>query len=340
MIHSSMRTLNDQFESNLLSRETIISLEPRSHKINGNRIYKAELSSGKKVAIKTFEADSDELAIESMNCEVEAIRYFSQMGCAVPDYIADSPMIKSMMTSWSGDHNLHQVLSSNEKHHITSQEVIRSIMSIEVTCLITPNMSSINHHSGTRAEELIRSQLRQRDLSYLPVYIDGAKKLNPTANTSALTDAIISVLNIVNTGIWTYGSMDCKASNIVMRNDRATLIDFSMLGPDWIEKRLCSYCLSPSTKKHEPMFLSAFSKASYTMYDEIMAQWDINYPSESMLDVHFILALLSAASRLEDRHQLQSGYKCPSQSMLKSILQLLLSQTNSSPADAIRTAIS
>tara|TARA_B100001123_G_C15237039_1_gene997571 strand:+ start:362 stop:1381 length:1020 start_codon:yes stop_codon:yes gene_type:complete len=338
MIPSSLRSLAAKFEGQLLTDKTIISLQTYTVD-SGSEIYKAELSSGETLAIKVYKRDSYNLALESMNCEVQAISYLNKMGCAVPEYIAADQSMISMATSWCGDHNLRQLISDNAAGQIEPTELIRSLMSVEVTYMSTPNMSSVSSQIDTRNEQLIRSRLRQRDLSYLPTYLKGAKRLNPTANTLELEMAIRKVLRTAKMGVWTYGSMDCNASNIVVRNGHATLIDFSMLGPDWIEKRICSYTMSPSIVKNEQLFFGALNGLSYKMYDEIMSQWIKDYPSKSQLDVHFTLGLLSAASKLPAQNP-----DCPKsiglqESTLQSIHELLLSPQSISPADAIRAAI-
>jgi hypothetical protein len=117
------------------------------------------------------------------------------------------------------------------------------------------------------------------------------------ANHARWAQELDRAADAVTTGPWSYGSLDCSASNLLLADDHAYVIDLSILGAEWRERRSVRYAVATGSARPEGRYAGLFDADAAARYATLITGDESPEAVAQLLDLHHLLVLLAALAR-------------------------------------------
>ena len=272
----------DQLAADLTG--TAVSTQPIVERPNGRACYLVSGSDGRRWALKLYGQDLDAYRTEKATLE-----QLAAFDAPTPHVIATKIEEAALLLSWVGEQTLDAVIS----HDRDDPQVSAALRSLLAVDLIFADLSG----SRSESDQLIDEHLRERDRKELASTARACRSINPDLFDAE--DLLRPVYEIAWQGSWNYGSLDCSASNLVSDGRSVAVVDFSVLGAEWVERRLVSYLIASGARGAADHFTCAVTTP---LALELIGLFEYigggGYRPE-LLGVHRFLALLTALDRFE-----------------------------------------
>ncbi|MDP6509577.1 MAG: phosphotransferase [Chloroflexota bacterium] len=257
----------------------------------GHSVYRIVSAKGDRLALKLF-ADSGDRSSgpEALATEAAALDQLHRLGCPVPRLVAADPNLGALAMEWIDGRTLEARLQGRSLAPSERESVLRSLAAMEAAYQA---LTARREPAAVAAHRELITRTRH-ELTEIadcpPVAIDPADR---ERWAGALEDAA----DAVTAGPWSYGSLDCSASNLLLAGDRAYVIDLSILGAEWRERRTVRHAIATGSSHPEGRYASLFNSSSAATYSQI---FNPDAPTEAvaqLLDLHHLLVLFGALAR-------------------------------------------
>lgn len=221
--------------------------------------------------------------------ERETLQQLERFDAPTPRVVAADDEAAGVLLSWHGDRTLDQVISARRDDPLVELG-LRALIAVE---LVFARISGPRDES----DQPMADHLRRRDEEDLLRNARACRLVNPDLDDAE--DLLRPIYEIAWQGSWNYGSLDCSASNLVTDGETVTVIDFSVLGAEWVERRLASYLIASGARGAGPEYVCAItSDLVLTLIDLFDFLGGGGYRPE-LIGIHRFLALLSLLERLD-----------------------------------------
>ena len=261
-----------------------VSTQPIVERPNGRACYLVNGSDGRRWALKLYGHDLDAYRTEKATLE-----QLAGFDAPTPRVLAANTEEAALLLSWVGSQNLDAVIS-HDRNDPQVSAALRSLLAIE---LIFANLSG----SRGESDHLIDGHLRERDRKELARTARACRLINPDLFDAE--DLLRPIYEIAWQGSWNYGSLDCSASNLVSDGRSVAVIDFSVLGAEWVERRLVSYLIASGARGEADRFTCAVTTPLALDLIDLFGYLGAGPYRPELLGVHRFLALLTALDRFE-----------------------------------------
>ncbi len=258
-------------------------------------VYKATLGNGKVCAVK-LASDSlpASLARNAIATEAATLRGLSYLGCNTPRVVAFDASLGALATDWLEGPTLERRLSTEGPDGVDVENVMREFLAIEVGV-----DSARKRISRSRNESAWKSLVRETENVF--EFVKSAARamaVDSGRSPSAAEDAAADLQRQVTEGVWTIGSRDYNASNVLLSPDGPYFVDFSAIGADWPERRMVGYLIATGAGRKSGNFVTTLDERAARIYEHLgAAVWD-GHAAGALLDAHFLAAILYSIERL------------------------------------------
>ncbi len=271
-----------QLASNLAERP--LTARPIIERGEGAGTYLAEDGEGGRWALKLYGADPT-----AFRTERETLQQLERFDAPTPRVVAADDQAPGLLLSWHGDRTLDQVISARSDDPLI-EVGLRALIAVE---LVFAQISGPREDS----DQVMVDHLRRRDEEDLLGNARACRLINPDLDDAE--DLLRPIYEIAWQGAWNYGSLDCSASNLVTDGDSVTVIDFSVLGAEWVERRIASYLIASGARGAGEEYVCAInSELVLTLIDLFSFLGGGSYRPE-LIGIHRFLALLALLERLD-----------------------------------------
>jgi len=273
-----------------------VSIAPAAAETSACRsVYQVEDRKGTQRLLKLFldddrrGADGDALATEAA-----ALRQLHGLGCPVPELIASDAAVGATATEWLPGDTLESRLQSGTIGPEGRRAVVRALIAVDLAFRGLTKMQAGNRRERVTKE--LQSRLRE-DILELKV---GPPWFVRPGHTDRWNRALDDAIELLTIGEWSHGSLDCSASNIVLANGRAYIIDLSILGAEWRERRAVRYGIATGSGRNGCEYMTLFDSATASFYSDMAGAAESGDEIAVQLDLHHLLLLLRALDRTGD----------------------------------------
>ena len=273
-----------------------VSIEPAVAESSARRsVYRVTDRKGTQRLLKLFldddrrGADDDALATEAA-----ALRQLHGLGCPVPELIASDAAMGAIATEWLPGGTLESRLQNGAIGPEERRAVIRTLVAVDIA------FRGITRTQGAERRERVKKELGARlreDISDLKV---GPPWFVRPGHNGRWNHALDEAVELLIIGEWSHGSLDCSASNIILANGRAYVIDLSILGAEWCERRAVRYGIATGSGRDGGGSRTLFDSATASFYSDMAGAVESGDEIEVRLDLHHLLLLLRALNRTGD----------------------------------------
>ena len=271
-----------QLASKLANRE--LTAHPIVERGGGAGTFLARDGHGRRWVLKRYGENLD-----AFRTEQETLRQLARFDAPTPRVVAGDEEAAGLLLSWHGDETLDQIISARRDDPLVEQG-LRSLIAVE---LVFARISGPRDES----DQALVEHLRNRDGEDLARNARACRLVNPDLHDAE--ELLRPVYEIAWQGSWNYGSLDCSASNLVSDGQSVTVIDFSLLGAEWVERRLASYLIASGARGAGDEYVCAITgDLVLTLIDLFDYLGGGGYRPE-LIGIHRFLALLALLGRLD-----------------------------------------
>lgn len=271
-----------QLASALADRQ--LTARPITERADGAGTYLAEGEKGRRWALKLYGPDHT-----AYRTERETLQQLERFDAPTPRVVAADEDAPALLLSWHGDRTLDQVISARGDDPLIELG-LRALIAVE---LVFAQISGPREES----DQIMVDHLRRRDEEDLLRNARACRLVNPDLDDAE--DLLRPIYEIAWQGSWNYGSLDCSASNLVTDGESVTVIDFSVLGAEWVERRLASYLIASGARGAGQEYVCAITgELVLTLIDLFDFLGGGGYRPE-LIGIHRFLALLALLERLD-----------------------------------------
>lgn len=271
-----------QLASDLAERP--LTARPITERAEGAGTYLAEDEKGRRWALKLYGPDHT-----AYRTERETLQQLERFDAPTPRVVAADEESPALLLSWHGDRTLDQVISARSDDPLIELG-LRALIAVE---LVFAQISGPREES----DQIMVDHLRRRDEEDLLRNARACRLVNPDLDDAE--DLLRPIYEIAWQGSWNYGSLDCSASNLVTDGESVTVIDFSVLGAEWVERRLASYLIASGARGVGQEYVCAITgELVLTLIDLFDFLGGGGYRPE-LIGIHRFLALLALLERLD-----------------------------------------
>jgi hypothetical protein len=273
----------------LLPEFDLESIDPATA---GHSVHRLESTSGERLALKLF-ADTGERGSgpEALATEAAALGELHRLGCPVPRLVAADREHGALATGWIDGRTLEARMQDRTLAPSERESVLRSLAAMETAYQALTARREPAAAAAAQRELIARTR---EELAHLA--------LNPPvavapADRDRWAEAIETAADAITAGPWSYGSLDCSASNLLLAGDRAYVIDLSILGAEWRERRTVRYAVATGSSHPEGRYAGLFDTETAARYAGLIAGDEPPEAVAQLLDLHHLLVLLGALAR-------------------------------------------
>ncbi len=271
-----------QLASDLAERP--LTARPITERDEGAGTFLAEDGKGRRWVLKLYGPDQT-----AYRTERETLRQLERFDAPAPRVLAADDRAPGLLLSWHGDRTLDQVISARPDDPLV-ELALRALIAVE---LVFAQISGPREES----DQVMVDHLRRRDEEDLLRNARACRLVNPDLYDAE--DLLRPIYEIAWQGSWNYGSLDCSASNLVTDGESVTVIDFSVLGAEWVERRLASYLIASGARGAGREYVCAITgELVITLIDLFDFLGGGGYRQE-LIGIHRFLALLALLERLD-----------------------------------------
>ncbi len=278
-------------------------------------VYKVMLGSGKVIAVKIAPGSSPGSVVQNtIATEATVLGRLGSLGCNTPRVVGFDATLGALATEWLEGPTLERNLSAGGPNAVDVEQLMREFLAIEV-CL-----DSARKGLGEARSESARNSLVRETESVFESVRSAARAMAAASGRSPSTaeDAAVELQQQICAGLWTVGSRDYNASNIVLCPRGPFFVDFSGVGADWPERRAVGYLIATGAGRKGGNFVAALDQRGARIYDRLgAAVWE-GHAAGASLDAHFLAAVLYSIERL------RSALTTPGQPESRALLETWL----------------
>ena len=261
-----------------------LSASPITEREGGAGTFLAQNDQGQRWVLKHYRSDPT-----AYRTERETLQQLERFDAPTPRIVAADDQAPALLLSWHGDRTLDQVISARGEDPLV-ELALRALIAVE---LVFAQISGPREES----DDLMVDHLRRRDEEDLLRNARACRLINPDLDDAE--DLLRPIYEIAWQGSWNYGSLDCSASNLVTDGESVTVIDFSVLGAEWVERRLASYLIASGARGAGQEYVCAITgDLVLTLIDLFDFLGGGGYRPE-LIGIHRFLALLALLERLD-----------------------------------------
>ena len=281
----------------LLPGAVVVNVRPVEP--NTNRppsVYKVTLGGGEVTAVKIAPGASPaSVARNTIATEAAVLRRLGSLGCNTPRVVRFDSTLGVLATEWLEGPTLERKLAGGGPDAVDVEQVMREFLAIEV-CL-----DSARKGLGEARSESARNSLVRETESLFESARSAARAIAAALgrSPSAAEDAALELQRQVCAGVWTVGSRDYNASNIVLCRRGPFFVDFSAIGADWPERRMVGYLIATGAGRQGGNFVTALDERAGQIYQRLGAEVWEGHTAGALLDAHFLAAVLYSIARLQ-----------------------------------------
>lgn len=267
---------------------TIASAVPESPE--RKNVYRISDQAGREILLKVFPddgrrgSDADALATEAA-----VLKHLHRLGCPVPELIAADFGVGAMATEWLPGDTLESRLQCGAVSPEEGKAVVRALAALD-TAFQRITGAYGRGRAGTELSARTREEIS--DLAAGPPWF-----IRP-GSVDVWVGALDEAYEQIIAGHWSHGSLDCSASNVILAEGKAYVIDLSILGADWRERRAVRYGIATGSGRSNGKHRTIFDGATASFYCEVSGESDSSREVAARLDLHHLLVLLQALDRL------------------------------------------
>ena len=265
-------------------------------------VYRIESTAGDRLALKLF-PDSGERGSgpDSLATEAAALTELHRLGCPVPRLVAADRDHGTLAMEWIDGETLEERLQRSPLAEDERTAVVRGLAAMETAYGAMTEAQEPDRRAAARAELTARTGHELAAIAYsLPTAVAAADRDRWAEALEAVDDAITA-------GPWSYGSLDCSASNVVLAEGRAIVIDLSIMGAEWRERRTVRYAVATGSGRPDGGYVSLFNQETAARYATLVAGEESPEVLAERLDLNHLLALLGALARSNDSPDAPAG---------------------------------
>ncbi len=270
-----------QLASALADRQ--LSTQPIVTRDEGAGIHLAEDGEGGRWALKLHGPDRD-----AYRTEKETLQQLARFDAPTPSVLGSDDDAAALLLSWHGDRTLDQIISERRDDPLVVV-ALRSLVAVE---LVFAQISGPRDES----DQLVAEHLRRRDQDELARNARACRLIDPDLHDAE--ELLKPLYEIAWQGSWNYGSLDCSASNMVSDGESVTVIDFSVLGAEWVERRMASYLIASGARGAGEEYVCAITPDLVLTLIDLFEYLGGGYRPE-LIGIQRFLALLGLLGRLD-----------------------------------------
>lgn len=259
-------------------------------------VYKVTLGGGEAIAVKLAPGPSPgSVARNTIAAEAAVLRRLGSFGCNVPRVVGFDATRGALATEWLEGPTLERKLAVDGPDSVDVEEVMREFLAIEV-CI-----DSAGKGLGEARSESARNALVGETESVFESVRSTARAVAAASGRAPSTaqDAAVELQRQVCAGVWTIGSRDYNASNIMLCPRGPFFVDFSAIGGDWPERRMVGYLIATGAGRVRGNFVTALDQRAGRIYERLGADVWEGHAAGALLDAHFLAAALYSIERLQ-----------------------------------------
>ncbi len=258
-------------------------------------VYRIESAAGERLALKLF-ADSGERGSdpESLATETASLTELYRLGCPVPRLVAAERELSALAMEWIDGETLELRLQRSPLVEAESTAVLRSLAAME-----TAYQGLTVRHDPALAAAAHR-ELIARTRHELAALADSPLADIVSADRDRWAEIFETAATAVTAGPWSYGSLDCSASNLLLAEGGAFVLDLSILGAEWRERRTVRYAVATGIGRSDGGYASLFNQETAAQYATLVAGEESAAVIAGRLDLNHVLVLLGALARSTD----------------------------------------
>ncbi len=280
----------------LMPEFEMVSIEPAVHESSARRsVYRVVDRKGSRRLLKLFrEDDRRGRDRDALSTESATLRQLHRLGCPVPELLADDADIGAIATEWLPGDTLESRLQSGAISPKERRAVVRALSSVDIA------FREITETQGRERRGRVAKELVACFRNEISDLVAGPPWFVRSDSTGSWTRAIDEAFELLIEGDWSHGSLDCSASNIMLASGQAYVIDFSILGAEWCERRTVRYGVATGSGRSGDGYKTLFDVATAGFYSARGGGADSSEEFGARLDLHHLLLLLLALSRPGD----------------------------------------
>ena len=273
---------HSQLASALADRR--LSTRPLIAGDDGAGVHIAEDGAGGRWVLKVYGPDHD-----AYRTEKETLRQLERFDAPTPRVLGVDDDSAALLLSYCGDKTLDQIISARRDDPLVATG-LRALIAVE---LVFARISGPRDES----DDLMVEHLRGRDRDDLVRNARACRLINPDLDDAE--EMLRPIYEIAWQGAWNYGSLDCSASNLVSDGKSVTVIDFSVLGAEWVERRLASYLIASGARGAGEEYVSAITTDLVLSLIDLFEYLGGSGYRPELIGIHRFLALLALLERLD-----------------------------------------
>ncbi len=258
-------------------------------------VYRIESAAGERLALKLFAYSGERgSSPESLNTEAVSLTELHRLGCPVPRLVAAERELSALAMEWIDGETLELRLQRSPLVEAESTAVLRSLAAME-----TAYQGLTVRHDPALAAAAHR-ELIARTRHELAALADSPLADIVSADRDRWAEIFETAAAAVTAGPWSYGSLDCSASNLLLAEGGAFVLDLSILGAEWRERRTVRYAVATGIGRSDGGYASLFNQETAAQYATLVAGEESAAVIAGRLDLNHVLVLLGALARSTD----------------------------------------
>ena len=273
-----------------------VSIEPAVAESSACRsVYRVADRKGTQRLLKLFLDDDRRGADEdALATEAAALRQLHGLGCPVPELIASDAAVGAIATEWLPGDTLESRLQSGAIGPEERRAVVRALVAVDIA------FRGLTEAQEAERRERVKTELGSRLREDILDLKAGPPWFVRPGHTGRWNRALDEAIELLIIGEWSHGSLDCSASNIVLANGLAYIIDLSILGAEWRERRAVRYGIATGSDRDGSGSMTLFDSATASFYSDMAGVTESGDEITARLDLHHLLLLLRALNRTGD----------------------------------------
>ena len=247
-------------------------------------VYRLIDSSGLYILLKLFLNNGDRGSdADTFHMECTALKHLRHLGCPVPTLIAADANLGAIATEWIPGDTLTSRLINN-----TLTQGDRSLVAQMLTAFNT-GFRSMTKQFDAKRQERIRRALESRTHDEIDGLAGDLASLIHPLDIIPWRENLEHSKRLISQGDWSHGSLDCNPSNIILTANTAYLIDISILGAEWCERRTVRYGIAPTSQGTSRQFKTMFNTAMVKYYSKLNCDPASSIAIGERIDLHHLI---------------------------------------------------
>ncbi len=250
---------------------------------------------GRRLMLKIFPNDGLRGADGSaLATEAATLRHLHRLGCPVPELLAADSAIGAIATEWLPGDTLESRLQGGAVSREERRAVVGALVAVDTA------FRGMTGNQERARRERIAKELKERTRKQISDLTQGPPWFVGHASDSLWSRVLDDSFEQLAAGDWSHGSLDCSASNIILAGGKAYVIDLSILGAEWRERRAVRYAIATGSGCPEGRYETLFDAATAAFYGGMATGGGAAREVAARLDVHHLLVLVQALARIGD----------------------------------------